>query len=61
MAKYVLTRTILGGEKPQQKGEVIELTDEQAAHPFYSNRVQPVHVAQEQETEVKPLKAPKAP
>lgn len=49
MAKYILKRAILGGEKPQQAGEVIELTEEQAAHPLYRERVQPLSAEAEPE------------
>ena len=42
MAKYVLTRPIRGGKETQPVGAIVDLTDEQAAHPLYRERVQPV-------------------
>lgn len=43
MAKYVLKCAILGGQNAPKKGELIELTDEQAAHPFYASRITATH------------------
>lgn len=53
MAKYVLKCDIIGGGA---KGSLIELTDEQAAHPLYSDRITPTTVV-EAEPEQK-VKAP---
>lgn len=51
MAKYQLIRAVRGGDKPAKVGEIIELTEEQAQHPLYANRVRSV-VEKEQEAEL---------
>lgn len=59
MAKYVLKCDILGGgDKVLKKGSLIELTDEQAEHPLYSNRIDPTRVV-EDEPEAKVVAPPK--
>lgn len=50
MAKYQLIRAIAGGDKPAVVGELIELTEEQAAHPLYANRVRSVVEVDKEET-----------
>lgn len=44
MAKYILTSRVFGKEV-MQAGDAIELTAEQAAHPFYRTRVRKADTA----------------
>lgn len=47
---YILTKRIVGKEN-KEPGTVVKLTNAQAQHPFYRNRVRPQDVIKTAETE----------